>query len=141
MTPSSPLTSRHKDNRMTPQGRGRPMTHVNASTAGRAQAAQRRRVTGTGPVCGRQYKGAPWRRYCSEACRSQAYRRRPCAARQTAWPRMSSVTLTDTSLIPFHDTLTDTCVAIQQVAFHGTKGDVALAYRQRVKGTNKTSRE
>jgi hypothetical protein len=46
------------------------------SDLGRALAALRRPVTQTCPVCKRAYEGAAHKRYCSAACRQQAYRER-----------------------------------------------------------------
>jgi hypothetical protein len=46
------------------------------SDRGRALAALRRRVTQTCPVCKKAYEGAAHKRYCSAACRQQAYRQR-----------------------------------------------------------------
>ena len=43
---------------------------------GRALAALRRRVVQICPVCKRSYEGAAHKRYCSAACRQQAYRER-----------------------------------------------------------------
>ena len=48
------------------------------SEAGRALAALRRRVTVPCTVCGAPITGATHRRYCSDACRSRAYRARKC---------------------------------------------------------------
>jgi hypothetical protein len=47
-----------------------------SSDLGRALAALRRRVTQTCPVCKKPYEGAAHKRYCSAACRQQAYRLR-----------------------------------------------------------------
>ena len=46
------------------------------SDIGRALAALRRRVTQTCPVCKKSYEGAAHKRYCSAACRQQAFRER-----------------------------------------------------------------
>jgi hypothetical protein len=46
------------------------------SDLGRALAALRRRVTQTCPVCKKTYEGAAHKRYCSAACRQQAFRER-----------------------------------------------------------------
>jgi hypothetical protein len=46
------------------------------SDLGRALAALRRRVNQTCPVCPKQFEGAAHKRYCSAACRQQAYRER-----------------------------------------------------------------
>ena len=46
------------------------------SNRGRALAALRHRVTQTCAVCRKPYEGAAHKRYCSAACRQQAYRER-----------------------------------------------------------------
>ena len=47
-----------------------------AQAAGKALASPRRKVTLECPVCGRMVKGSKARRYCSAACRQEAYRQR-----------------------------------------------------------------
>ena len=49
---------------------------MDASEIARALAARRRRTERQCVVCGRTIKGVAMRRYCSDACRSKAYRRR-----------------------------------------------------------------
>ena len=46
------------------------------SAAARLRAAKRRRVTKACEVCGRSFEGIAQRRYCSDACRIRASRRR-----------------------------------------------------------------
>jgi hypothetical protein len=50
------------------------------SEVGRALAGLRRRVTQTCPICKKTYEGAAHKRYCSAACRQQAYRERHATA-------------------------------------------------------------
>jgi MYND finger len=46
------------------------------SELGRALAALRRKVEVKCAVCGKVVKGSKVRRYCSDACRQEAYRKR-----------------------------------------------------------------
>jgi hypothetical protein len=56
------------------------------SAIGKALAALRRQVRLQCPVCGRVVKGSKTRRYCSAACRQEAFRRRRRQAGDSASP-------------------------------------------------------